>query len=142
MPTTSKGTLKLSRTTAILLIFQAGDQHEKITKVYVGLVVCRIESHLYALDQILDFMSDIEVNLKAACVTLKAGGDLGKRHTFCLFFNSYGGAMSIPTDPPYCLIYPTSYIKDVELDHFQHLQQPCQNTSVPLHMPHHTTAHE
>ena len=26
--------------------------------------------------------------------------------------------MYIPTDPPYCLVYPTSYIKDVELDHF------------------------
>ena len=26
--------------------------------------------------------------------------------------------MSISTDPPYCLIYPTSYLKDVEPDHF------------------------
>ena len=26
--------------------------------------------------------------------------------------------MSIPMDPPYCLIYPMSYVKDVEPDHF------------------------
>ena len=26
--------------------------------------------------------------------------------------------MSIPTDPPYCLIYPMSYVRDIELDHF------------------------
>ena len=118
MPPVSEGTPKLSRTTAILLIFQADDQYEKITDIYVGLVVCRIESHLYAPDQILDFVSDIEVNLKVACDALKAGGDPGKRHTFCLLINNYEGAMSIPTDPPYCLVYPTSYMKDVEPDHF------------------------
>ena len=55
MPPLSEGTLELSRTTAILLIFQADDQHEKITNVYVGFVVCHIESHLYAQDWILDF---------------------------------------------------------------------------------------
>ena len=26
--------------------------------------------------------------------------------------------MSIPTDPPYCFVYPTSYMRDVEPDHF------------------------
>ena len=78
----------------------------------------RVESHLYTLDQILDFIRDIEVNLKVAWDTLKAGGDPGKRHTFCLFVSNYGGAMSIPTDPPYCLIYPMSYMRDVEPDHF------------------------
>ena len=84
----------------------------------MGLIVCWVESCLYTLDQILDFIRDIEVNLEAAQDTLKTGGDPGKRHTFCLFINNYGGAMSIPTDPPYCLIYPTSYVRDVEPDHF------------------------
>ena len=101
MPPALEGTPELSRTTAILLVFQADDQHEKITDIYVGLVVHRVESCLYVPDQILDFVTDIEVDLKAAC-----GGDLGKRHAFCLFISNYGGAMSIPTDLPYCLIYP------------------------------------
>ena len=118
MPPASEGTPELSRTTAILLIFQADDQHEKITDVYVGLVVCHVKSHLYAPDQILDFVSDIEVNLKAVCDAINAGGDPGKRHAFCLFVNNYGGTMSIPMDLPYCLIYPTSYVRDVEPDHF------------------------
>ena len=55
---------------------------------------------------------------------LKAGVDPGKRHTFCLFINNYGGTMSITTDPPYCLIYPTSYMKDVEPDHFDTHNNP------------------
>ena len=80
MPPTSEGTLKLSGTTTILLIFQVDDQHEKITNIHVGLVVHHVKSHLYAPDKILDFMSDIEVNLKAAHDALKAGGDPSKRH--------------------------------------------------------------
>ena len=117
-PPPLEGTPELSRTTAILLVFQADDQHERITDVYVGLVVCRVESHLYTPDQILDFIKDIEVDLKVVRNALKAGGDPGKRHAFCLFVSNYGGAMSIPMDLPYCLIYPMSYMRDLEPDHF------------------------
>ena len=124
MTPTSEGTLELSGTTAILLIFQADDQHEKITDVYVGLVVCHVKSHLHTPDKILDFVSNIEIDLKVACEALKVGGDPGKRCTFYLFINNYGGTMSIPTDPPYCLVYPTSYVKDVELDHFDTHNNP------------------
>ena len=118
IPPTLEGPPKLSGATTILLVFQADSQHERITCVYVGLVVCRVESHLYTLDQILDFVTDIEVNLKVAHDTLKARGDPGKRRAFCLFVSNYGGTMSIPTDPPYCLVYPMSYVRDVEPDHF------------------------
>ena len=81
MPFMAEGTLELSGTTAILLVFQADDQLKKITDIYVGLVVHCIESHLYAPEKILDFVSDIEVDLKAANNALKAGGHLGKRCT-------------------------------------------------------------
>ena len=124
MPSVVEGALELSRMTAILLVFQADDQHEKITDVYIGLVVCCVESHLYAPEKILDFVSDIEVNLKVAHNALKAGGDPGKRHAFCLFVNNYGGIMSVPMDPPYCLIYPMSYVKDMEPDHFDTHNNP------------------
>ena len=124
MPFMAEGTLELSRTTAILLVFQVDDQHEKITDVYIGLVVHSVESRLYAPEKIFDFMSDIEVNLKAVHDALKAGGDPGKRHAFCLFVNNYGGVMSIPTDLPYCLVYPMSYVKDVEPDHFDTCNNP------------------
>ena len=84
----------------------------------MGLIVHRVESHLYAPDQILDLIKDIEIDLQAAHDALKAGGNPSKRHAFCLFVSNFGGAMSIPTDLPYCLVYPTSYIRDVDLDHF------------------------
>ena len=126
MPPMSEGTPELSGTTTIFLIFQADDQHEKITDIYVGHLVCHVKFHLYALDQILDFVSDIEVDLKVAHEAWKAGGDPGKRHAFCLFVNNYGGAMSVPTDPPYCLIYPLSYVKDVEPDHFDTCNNPAR----------------
>ena len=32
--------------------------------------------------------------------------------------------MSLPTDPPYCLVYPTSYVKGVESDHFNTSNSP------------------
>ena len=101
---TSEGPPKLSGTTAILLVFQADGQHERITDVYVGLVVCRVESRLYTPDQILDFVTDIEVDLKAVHDALKARGDPGKRRAIRLFVSNYGGTMSVPMDPAYCLV--------------------------------------
>ena len=121
MPLPLEDPPELSRTTAIL---QVDGQHERITDVYVGPVVCRVESCLYTLDQILDFVKDIEVDLKVACNALKARGDPGKRCAFFLFVSNYGGAMSIPMDPPHCLIYPTSYVRDVEPDHFNTHNNP------------------
>ena len=124
IPPTSEGPSELSRTTAILLVFQADGQHERITDVYVRLMVCQVQSRLYTPDQILDFVADIEVDLKMACDALKAGSDPSKRRAFCFFVSNYGGTMSIPTDPPYCLIYPMSYVRDIELDHFDTHNNP------------------
>ena len=124
MPPQLEGPPELSRMTAILLVFQADSQHEEITDVYVGLIVHRVKSHLYAPDQILDFIKDIEVDLQVASDALKARGDPGKRHAFCLFVSNFGGPMSVPTHPPYCLVYPTSYIKDEDLDHFDTCNNP------------------
>ena len=53
MPSTAEGALELRGTTAILLIFQVDDQHEKITDIYIGLV-CHVKSHFYAPEKILD----------------------------------------------------------------------------------------
>ena len=124
MPPQSEGPPELSGTTAILLVFQADSQHEEITDVYMGLVVCRVKSHLYTPDQILDFVKDIEVDLQAVRDALNARGNPSKRRAFCLFVSNFGGTMSIPTDLPYCLIYPTSYVRDVEPDHFDTCNNP------------------
>ena len=126
MPSMVDGTLELSGMIAILLIFQADDQHEQVTNVYIGLILCCVKSHLYTPEKILDFVSDIEVNLKVARDALKARCDPGKRHAFCLFVNNDGGMMSVPTDLPYCPVYPMSYVKDVELDHFNTRNNPAR----------------
>ena len=124
MPPQSERPPKLSRMTAILLVFQADSRHKKITNVYVGLMVCHTESHLYNPNQILDFIKDIEHDLQAAHDALKAGGNPSKRRAYCLFVDNLSGAMSVPMDPSYCLVYPTSYVKGVEPDHFDTRNSP------------------
>ena len=89
-------------------------------------MVHRVESCLYAPDQILDFVKDIEANLQVVRDALKAGGNPGKRPAFCLFVDNLSSAMSIPTDPPYCLVYPTNYLKGVETDHFDIHNSPAE----------------
>ena len=116
--------------TAILLVFQADSRHEKIINIYMGLVVCRVESCLYSPSQIDDFIKDIEGDLQVVCDTLKAGGDPGKRCAYCLFVDNLSSTMSIPTDPPHCLVYPTSYIKGIKPDHFNTRNSPA---GMPLH---------
>ena len=110
--------------TAILLVFQADSRHEKIINVYVGLVVRRVDSHLYSPSQIHKFIQDIEGDLRAVHDVLKARGDPGKRHAYCLFVNNLSSIMSIPIDPPYCMVYPTIYVKGIEPDHFNTHNSP------------------
>ena len=131
MPPQSKRPPELSRMTTILLVFQADSRHEKITNVYVELVVCRIDSCLYNPDQVLNFIKDIEGDLQVVHHALKAGSNPSKRCTYCLFVDNLSGTMSIPMDPPYCLVYPTSYVKDVELDHFD-----TRNSPAGMHLHH------
>ena len=122
---------ELSGTTAILLVFQADSGHKKITDIYVGLVVRRVDSHLYSPSQIPDFIQDIEGDLRAARDALKAGHHPSKRHAYCLFVDNLSGIMSVPMDPPYCLVYPTSYVKGVKPDHFD-----TRNSPMGMHLHH------
>ena len=115
---------ELSRMTAILLVFQVDIRHEKITNVYVGLVARRVDSHLYSPSQIHDFIKDIEGNLQMAHDALKARDDPSERHAYCLFVDNLSGAMSVRMDPPYCLAYPTSYVKGIKPDHLDTHNSP------------------
>ena len=115
---------ELSRTMAILLVFQADSEHKRIINVYMGLVVHRVNSHLYSPSQINNFIQDIDVDLQEVRNALKAGHNASKRHAYCLFVDNLSSVMSIPTDPPYCLVYPTTYIKGAEPDHFDTWNSP------------------
>ena len=123
-PLQSNTALELSRMTAILLVFQADSEHKRIINIYMGLVVHRVDCHLYSPNQINDFIQDIDVDLWEARNALKAGRNAGKRCTYCLFVDNLSGVMSVPTDPPYCLVYPTTYIKGAEPDHFDTWNSP------------------
>ena len=112
--------------TAILLVLQVDSRHKKIINVYVGLVVCQVDSHLYSPSQIHNFIQDIEGDLWAAYNALKARDDPGKRCAYCLFVDNLSGIMSIPMDPPYCLVYPTSYVKGIEPNHFDTRNSPAR----------------
>ena len=96
MPPLSEGPPELSGTTAILLVFQADGQHERITDIYVGLMVCRVDSCLYTLDQILDFVKDIEGDLKAVHDTLKAGVTLARGVPFASLPATMGAQCPFP----------------------------------------------
>ena len=37
-----------------------------------------------------------------------------------------GSAMSVPTDPPYCLMYSTSYMRGVDPNHFDTCNNPAR----------------
>ena len=68
--------------------------------------------------------SRTEVDLREARNALKAGCNAGKRHTYCLFVDNFSGIMSIPMDPPYCLVYPTTFVKGIEPNHFDTQNSP------------------
>ena len=121
---------KLSGTTTILLVFQVDSEYERIINVYVGLVVHRVDSHLYSPSQIKYFIQDIEGDLWVVCDALKARHDPSKRHAYCLFVDNLNGVMSVPTDPPYCLVYPTSYIKGIKPNHFDTYNSPVNSPVV------------
>ena len=58
-------------------------------------------------------------------------GDPGKRCAYCLFVDNLSGIMSVHTDSPYCLVYPSSYVKGIKLDHFD-----TRNSPAGMHLHH------
>ena len=66
MPPQSNMPPELSRTMAILLVFHVDSEHKRIINVYVGLVVHRVDSHLYSPSQINDFIQDIDEGMRCS----------------------------------------------------------------------------
>ena len=64
-------------------------------------------------------------------------GTMPERGAPIVSVENLSGIMSIPKDPPYCLVYPTTYVKGAEPDHFNTWNSP---TGMRLHhmcMPSH-----
>ena len=120
----SEGTFVPPQSNPAPKLFQVDSEHKRIINVYVGLVVHQVDCRLYSPNQINNFIQDIDVDLRAVCDTLKAGHDASKRRAYCLFMDNLSGIMFIPTNPPYCLVYPTTYVKGTEPDHFDTHNSP------------------
>ena len=89
------------------LCFPSNEEHQHIEHVHISLVVHHDECCLYMQDGILPFVKSIEADLKKA-------RDKCGAHSYSLLIANYGGVMAIPTNPPYCLVYPTVYNDDME----------------------------
>ena len=100
--------------TAILIVFLSNAEHQVIEHVHIGLVVWHEGCCLYMQNGILPFMKSIEANLKKVRHRHAQNKDPSRAHSYSLLIANYGGVMAVPTDTPYCLVYPTMYNDDAE----------------------------
>ena len=98
-----------SSSTAILLVFLSDEEHQAIQYVHIGLVVLHAGCNLYTQDGILPFMKSIEEDLAKTRERCACNKDVGGVSSHALLVANYGGTMAVPTDPLYCLMYPTVY---------------------------------
>ena len=74
---------------------------------------------LYRLRQLYEqkaiplFIKSIGDDLKKARSKWAAGKDPGEACSFSMFISNFGGLTAVPTDPPYCLMYPNIYSNEV-----------------------------
>ena len=117
----------VSGSTAILIAFLSDEQHMAIQHVHIGLVVQHIGCNLYDQDGIPPFINSIEEDLKKARQKWDMGKDPGRVCSYTMLVTNFFGIMAIPTDPPYCLVYPVNYSDDVATKNQNHF-----NTTVSL----------
>ena len=98
-------TCSASHTTALLLIFHTDTDLKDIGHVNISLVMCHQGCNFYEQDAIHRYMGSIRADL---VVTKKKYGVVGCKlptWSYALLVGNFGGRISMPTNPPYCLIY-------------------------------------
>ena len=110
----------MSSSTAILIVFLSDDQHEAVQHVHIGLIVCHIGCTLYEQKAILPFICSIKEDLERARLKQVSGRNLGPTHSYSMLVANFGSLMAIPTDPPYCLMYPNTYSEEATLEKQNH----------------------
>ena len=114
-----------SSSPAILIVFLSDEEHKCIQHLHIGLVVHHTGYNLYMQDEILPFVKSIEVDLEKMRDRHAHNKNPGGVHSYALLVANYGGVMAIPTNPLYCLVYPTVYNKDAEnQNHFNTAASP------------------
>ena len=123
----------VSGSTAILIVFLSDEQHTAIQHVHICLVVCRIGCNLYDQDGILLFINSIEEDLKKARMKWDLGKDPGGVCSYAMLVANFSGIMEVPTDPPYCLVYPVIYSDDVDIKNQNHLNTAASPPGLHTH---------
>ena len=102
-----------SDTTTILLVFLSDDQMTSIEHVHIRLMVRCIRSQIYEPKSIPQFIQYIEADLKHTKGRQEASGSALRVWSYCMFVVNFRGMLALPTDLPYCLVYPNIYSSSV-----------------------------
>ena len=113
-----------SSSTAILIVFLSDEEHKYIQHMHIGLVVHHTGCNLYMQDRILPFVKSIKVDLAMARDRHVHNKDPAGVPSYALLVANYRGVMAVPTNPPYCLVYPTMYNDAEDQNHFNTAASP------------------
>ena len=91
-----------------------------IQHVHIGLVVRHVGCNLYNQDGILPFINFIKEYLKDVRQKWDVGKDPGEVRSYNMLVANFGSIMSVPTDPPYCLVYPMIYSDSTPIENQNH----------------------
>ena len=95
--------------TAILIVFLSDADLMEIEHMHLGVIVRHVGSCLTRPDDINSFLESIENDPAAVRKRHSHGKDVGSARSYFLLVANYRDVMAFPTDPPYCLVYPTVY---------------------------------
>ena len=98
--------IQYSQFTTILIVFHSDKELTKIEHVHFGMVVCCVGLCLSDVDMIKKFLVSIQQDLDTA----KDRGSSSSVRSYSLLLVNYRSTMALPTEPPYCLMYPRIYV--------------------------------
>ena len=108
---------KASKETDILLLFISNASYTDIEYVHIGLVMIRQGYKVGDQASIVPYVSFIQNQLaETRTWTQTRKSPLPWPHSFCLFVEDYESMMALPTEPPYCLVYPICFFNDTPTD--------------------------
>ena len=109
--------MKASKETVILLLFISNASYTNIEYVHIGLVMIRRGYKVGDQVSIVLYALFIQNQLVEMCVRAQTRkSSLPRPHSFCLFMEDYKSMMVLPTEPPYCLVYPIRFFNDTPAD--------------------------
>ena len=100
-----------STSTCIMINFLSNAEYMEVEHVHIGLIIIQKGFCPREQKDILPFLDVIHRDLQATHEKeLRQGHKLPMPRSYSLFTASFGGWKAVPTDPPYCLVYPMEFI--------------------------------